>query len=49
MDTNDYETVKTEIDKKLKKKSMSYREVFLIEQGCLSMLCINVFGDKPIK
>ena len=38
LDTLDYETIKIEIEKKLKHHSMNYREVLLIEQGCFAML-----------
>jgi hypothetical protein len=43
LDTLDYDTIKAEIEKKLKKSSMVYREVQLIEQGCNSLLHANVF------
>ena len=46
LDTYDYPTIKNEIEKKLRKHSMNYREVYLLEQGCLSMLEKMVFGPK---
>lgn len=45
LDTLDYDTIRAEIEKKLKKNSMNYRQVLLIEQGCQAMLATNVFGE----
>jgi hypothetical protein len=45
LDTLDYDTIRSEIEKKLKKTSMSYRQVLLIEQGCLAMLAKTVFSE----
>jgi hypothetical protein len=38
LDTLDYNTIKNEIQQKLKKKMMQWVEVHKMEQGCLSML-----------
>ncbi len=38
LDTKDYETISKEIEKKLKKSSMKYKDVSKIEQACLNML-----------
>lgn len=34
LDTMDYETIKQEIEKKLKKNSMQFRQVYKLEQSC---------------
>lgn len=44
LDTLDYETIKHEIEKKLKKASMTFREVYKLEQYCFEMLKKEVFG-----
>lgn len=44
LDTLDYDTIKLEIEKKLKKASMSLRQMILLEQGCLAMLHESVYG-----
>jgi hypothetical protein len=49
LDTLDYETIRAEIEKKLKKTSMNYRQVLLIEQGCQAMLAKSVFGEACSK
>lgn len=54
LDTMDYDTVKAEIEKKLKKASMSFNEVFKIEQACFEMLRADLFsnsncGEKAIR
>lgn len=49
LDTLDYDTIKAEIEKKLKKNSMNFREVQLIEHGCMSMLLKNVFSASNTK
>ena len=42
LDTFDYEIIKLEIEKKLKKNSMNFRQILLLQQGCLSMLYENI-------
>ncbi len=42
----DYDTVKAEIETKLKKKSMVLREVIKIEEGCLGMLQPRAFDQN---
>jgi hypothetical protein len=49
LDTLDYDTIKAEIEKKLKKASMNLRQMILLEQGCLAMLHENVFGLSATK
>lgn len=46
LDTLDYDTIKAEIEKKLKKSSMLFREVYKLEQSCIEMLQKDVFGTK---
>jgi hypothetical protein len=50
----EYDTIKEEIEKKLKKASMPFNEVFKIEQACFEMLRADLFsnsncGEKAIK
>jgi len=42
----DYDTIRNEILLKLKKKSMTFIEVYKIEQGCLGMLTDSFFSSK---
>lgn len=49
LDTLDYDTIKLEIEKKLKKASMSLRQMILLEQGCLAMLHESVYGPQTNK
>lgn len=44
LDTMDYSTIKEEIEKKLRKASMSFNEVYKLEQGCFEMLREAVFS-----
>ena len=46
LDTLDYDAIKREIEKKLKKSSMQFREVYKLEQTCIEMLEKEVFGTK---
>ena len=46
LDTMDYETVRAEIEAKLKKKSMVLRKVIKIEEGCLGMLQSKAFSQS---
>ena len=42
--TKDYKTIKKEIERKLKKNSMSFKEVYNIEIQCFEMLRENLFS-----
>lgn len=46
LDTMDYETIKDEIEKKLKKASMPFNEVYKIEQACFEMLRADLFSNS---
>ena len=44
--TRNYKTIHSEIEKKLKKESMSFRELLKIEESCLTILKEKIFGPK---
>lgn len=46
LDTMDYDTIKDEIEKKLKKASMPFNEVYKIEQACFEMLRADLFSNS---
>jgi hypothetical protein len=43
--TRDYKTIKGEIEAKLKKQSMSFKEVFKVEESCLNILKPKINGE----
>lgn len=46
LDTMDYQTIKQEIEFKLKKASMPFNEVYKIEQACFEMLGADLFSNS---
>jgi hypothetical protein len=44
--TKDFKTIYNQIEKKLKKQSMSFRELFNIFQSCLDILSTSVYGRE---
>ena len=45
LDTMDYPTVRAEVEKKLKRLSMEFKEVYKIEAGCCELLAGFVFSE----